>query len=374
MNVIINASNLKVGGAIQVAISTIKELHRFPENNYHVFLSPAFEGLIEKTVFEEPNIKIYWVRFPSRFTLSGKVAELDALEEEIGAVCVFSIFGPTYWRPKSTHLAGFALGYYIYRHLPYFKSLGLLEKFRLSLLRNYHKYLLKRHIDEFVVETSDVRRKLGIFLNIDYDKIHVATNTYSSYFSNYEKSPNLGSSNAIGKQFRLLTIAYPYPHKNLAVLKEVSDILNSEGILYIFNVTVSDCFYKKVFQGYEDSIVNLGHVDNKNCPKLYEQVDAMILPTLVECFSASYPEAMVMNRPILTSDYSFAKSICGEAAIYFDPFNPSDIAEKIRLLASDRNLYKGLVSAGSKRLGSFLSPTQRCEKYINLLSMMRDKK
>ncbi|ELV8657096.1 glycosyltransferase, partial [Vibrio vulnificus] len=171
-----------------------------------------------------------------------------------------------------------------------------------------------------------------------------------------------------------LTIAYPYPHKNLAVLKEVSDILNSEGILYIFNVTVSDCFYKKVFQGYEDSIVNLGHVDNKNCPKLYEQVDAMILPTLVECFSASYPEAMVMNRPILTSDYSFAKSICGEAAIYFDPFNPSDIAEKIRLLASDRNLYKGLVSAGSKRLGSFLSPTQRCEKYINLLSMMRDKK
>ena len=76
----------------------------------------------------------------------------------------------------------------------------------------------------------------------------------------------------------------------------------------------------------------------ENCPKLYNQADAMFLPTLLETFSASYPEAMKMERPILTSDLDFAKDICGDAALYFNPLDSYDIANKIKTI-NDRSHY-----------------------------------
>ena len=49
-----------------------------------------------------------------------------------------------------------------------------------------------------------------------------------------------------------------------------------------------------------DWLLAVGGVDIRECPSLYEQCDFMFLPTLLECFSASYAEAMKMRRPILT--------------------------------------------------------------------------
>ncbi|MFA0566650.1 hypothetical protein AB4559_23540, partial [Vibrio sp. 10N.222.51.C8] len=231
MNIIINASNLRVGGALQVALSTIEELHRFPQHIFHVFLSPAFEGLIDYDMSEKSNINFYSVEFPSRFTILGNVKQLDNLEMKIGADCVFSIFGPTYWKPKSPHLAGFAQGYYLYRNLPFFDTIGLFEKVKLFLLSSYHGFLLKKHVDEFVVETYDVKSRLMSFLNINESSIHVATNTYSTYFKDFNKGLFVrGEPAGDTKIFRLLTIAYPYPHKNLEILKKVSDILNKDTI------------------------------------------------------------------------------------------------------------------------------------------------
>ena len=366
MKIILNASNLKVGGAIQVALATLQELRNHPDDEFYVFLSPAFSELIDKEVIVGQNVRIFWVDFPKRVTLFGKVRQLDILEREIGADCVFSIFGPTYWRPRAPHLAGFAQGYYLYSDLPFFNSMRWTSKFRLFILKQYHKVILRKHIDEFVVETQDVRTRFAEFLGLSKDKIHVASNTFSSYFRDF-KSESRGKHR---KTFRLLTVAYPYPHKNLLVLKSVSDILSSSGVSFRFYITVPESYYRKHFSGYEDSIKNLGPIPNSECPVAYDDCDAMILPSLVECFSASYPEAMKMQRPILTSQYSFAKTVCGDAAIYFDPLSASDIATKIIMLCSDKDLYDSLVQAGNERVGLFLTPEERCAKYISLLYEM----
>lgn len=366
MKIIINASNLRVGGAIQVTLSVINELYAFPEYDFYVFLSPAFNGLLEEKAFKQANIKFYWVDFPSRITFSGRVKQLDILEEKIGPNCVFSIFGPTYWSPKAPHMAGFAQGYYLYGELPYFKRLGALARLKLFLLSNYHRLLLQKHVQHYVVETEDVKFRLSKFLKVSLHHIHVATNTYSNHFCNFDDIQTPTQE----KPFKLLTIAYPYPHKNLNILKKVSDILNEREISYQFQITVPDDYYKMFFNGYEETIINLGPVKNIDCPHLYANSDAMILPSLVECFSASYPESMKMKRPILTSDYSFAKSVCGNAAIYFNALDPIDISEKIIKLANDDKLYKSLVLAGTERLSFFMSPKERCDKYIDTLSKM----
>ncbi|KFA99285.1 glycosyltransferase, partial [Vibrio sp. ER1A] len=289
--------------------------------------------------------------------------ELDKIESTVKPDCVFSIFGPTYWNPRTKHIVGFAQGYYLYGELPYFNSLGFYKKLKLLLLKNYHTFLLRHHSNEFVVETSDVQTRLSKLLDIDKEKIHVVTNTSSSYFKNFKSTTSISSEI---NPFRLLTIASPYPHKNLLILKDVVDILKNEARSYEFTITVPDEFFFKEFSGYEKFIKNVGVISNSECPKLYDKCDAMILPTLVECFSASYPEAMIMKKPILTSNYSFSQSICGDAAIYFDPLNANDIAEKILSLSSDRELYGDKVKLGIERLNHFDTPYSRCKKYIDL--------
>ena len=93
----------------------------------------------------------------------------------------------------------------------------------------------------------------------------------------------------------------------------------------------------------------------------------MFLPTLLECFSASYPEAMYMKCPILTSNLSFAHSLCGDSAIYFDPLNPKDIAEKILYLAREKEVQNSLIAKGTAQLSFFDSFDTRADKYLQII-------
>jgi len=67
------------------------------------------------------------------------------------------------------------------------------------------------------------------------------------------------------------------------------------------------------------------------------------LPTLVESFTASYPEAMIMKKPILTSDYQFSRTVCLDSALYFNPYNPIDIVSKITHIVTSKDLQEELV-------------------------------
>ena len=131
-----------------------------------------------------------------------------------------------------------------------------------------------------------------------------------------------------------------------------------------FHLTINEKDYKRVFDGQEQSVKNHGHVLTKDCPDLYNDCDAMFLPSHLECFSAFYPEAMKMKRPILTSDLSFATIVCGDVALYFDNLNAKDISEKIKSLFHSKTLYDALKARGVERLLSFSDSRQQALKYL----------
>ncbi len=79
---------------------------------------------------------------------------------------------------------------------------------------------------------------------------------------------------------------------------------------------------------------------------------------------------MKMKKPILTSDLSFAHDICGDAAEYFNPLNPEDIANKIINLANDKNRQNELIKKGERRLLDFETPKSRAEKYLAICNQI----
>lgn len=373
MNLIINTSTLSSTGVTQVAVSFINECKKFPENYYHVFMSTTIQKEINIEYFPD-NFKFYLIKNHPLYGIKGFKTrkQLTIFEKEIKPDFVFTIFGPSCWTPKADHIMGFANSYYVYPDSPFFNIINLKEKIKISILKIAHRYFLKRNGNYYICETDDMSNRLQFFLNIDRSNIFTVSNTYNHFYEN----PIIGEPILPIKknnEFRLLVLSSNAIHKNLNIINKlihyIEETITTNSIKFI--MTLSDKDFNKYFSNdAKKYIINLGRVSIEKCPQIYSECDALFAPTLIESFSANYPEAMKMRKPILTSDLSFSHSICDEAALYFNPTDPLDIILKIKEIATNKSLYQELIKKGEKRLESFETATSRAEKYLKIIKSL----
>lgn len=360
MKLIINTVNLKVGGAFQRSISFLKELKHIGEDEYHVFINNDISKQIDVKSYSSNFHFYYFKHSPASLMYRKSITRrFNLLEDKIKPDVIFSFVGPCYWRPKSPHLVGFGLPHIVYDDYEYVKTYSL--KTKLEMI--YKKYWTKKEADYYVVQTEDVRERLSSRINVDKSKIFVVSNGIGVQYKGV-KVKKITNRNLK----KLLMISTYRPSKNFEIISDIIKYLHEDSFNYEFHITINREDYKRIFTGKEKWVKNHGHVLTNNCPELYNDCDAMFLPSHLECFSASYPEAMKMERPILTSDYSFATTVCGDAALYFDNSNPKDIASKILKLFHDDELYQDLVSRGKKRLSVFDDSKSQSLKYLDLCS------
>lgn len=368
MKLLINTASTFKGGGVQVANSFINECKKYPEHKYHVVLGQTLGKMIDKASFPE-NFTFYNIDFrPATRVFSTKSAEtfFKKIEGRVNPDAVFTTSGPAYWRPKAPHLAGYNLPHYIYPDSPFFDSLPFRKKLKWKLKGLTIKYFFTRDADAYVVQTDDVRARLKKW--IGSDKVYTVSNTCSAYYYNPEKFPDRLPQRQ-GGEFRFLILSAWYTHKNLGILPAVIDALPDDIKARVkFVVTLPDEVYRENFsEQYRNNVVNAGPVPVEQGPSLYAECDALFLPTLLECFSASYAEAMAMEKPIITSDMGFAHTICADAALYFNPVNANDIASAVVKLVTSPQLQQELIEKGKARLTTFGTAGSRAKNYLKLL-------
>lgn len=372
MRLIINSTTLSGTGVSQVAISFINECLDFPENEYYIFLSKTVSKEININLFPK-NFHFYNFDFHPLYGINGFKTRkrLRELEKEITPDLVFTVFGPACWTPKSPHVSGFANSYYVFPESPFFKVISIKDKLRIFLLKLGHRFFLKKNGEYFICETDAMARGLCKYLNISSESVFTVSNTYSKIYRDFENSKF--SENLLPEkksfEFRFLILASYDVHKNLGILNEVIPLLEGElkGVQVKFVLTIDENIYKNKFSpNAKNSIINLGRVPIELCPKLYSECDAVFLPTLIESFSANYPEAMIMKKPIMTSDLLFARSICGNSAFYFDPMNSQDIVLKIKEFVENKQLRTDLIEFGLKRVDFFGNAKDRAKNYLKI--------
>lgn len=366
MHILINASTLKAGGGLQVADSFLSQIGNFPEHVFLVLLSPQL-AYLQRTLSDYPNVstRVYDTKATLLAIVSGKSVFLDNLVKEYTIEVAFTIFGPPLWRPRIPHVVGFARPQLMYPDSPFFKQMSWSKRLKSFVWERIKLHNFKICSDEFIVETRDIEKRLSQFL--PKVRIHTVTNNANQIFlfpRQWDKSIALAPFCG----FTLLTISANHSHKNLSIIPKVIERLIDidPGFSFRFVITVTE-EELPISAEYKPYIVFLGKTSVHQCPYLYEQADAMFLPTLLECFSASYPEAMYMKCPIITSDLPFAHSLCGEGAFYFDPLDSKDIAEKILDLAQDRSIRESLVAKGMEQLKFFDTFDVRAKKYIKVI-------
>lgn len=371
MRILINASNLKKGGGLQVCDSICRELYKY-NHEFYVVLSSSMNDTCE-AIKGYSNITVWIYDLPNRLKtiLLGRDSFLDGLVEERNIDAVLTIFGPSVWCPRCSHLCGFARAQLIIPESPYYTRMNKKTLYKNRLAYIIKEWAFKRCSKVFYTEnpysTDRLEKKWA------GKKVYTVTNYYNQVFDQPEKWKDKVLSLFDGKTF--LTISAAYPHKNLSIAVDVAKVLKGRHpeFKFRFVFTIERNQYDANIDGVEDCFEFIGSVDIAECPSLYQQCDIVFQPTLLECFTATYPEAMRMNKPIVTTDMEFAKGLCGEAAEYYSAVNPLACAEAIYKVATDKGYVSKLVESGQRQLKAFDNYCERAEKLVKILEEIADK-
>lgn len=173
----------------------------------------------------------------------------------------------------------------------------------------------------------------------------------------------------------LLYIGNAYPHKNLERLLRAFKILISNipalpagrqhptSNIQLVLVGKGDFFYqhlKKVARelGLSEQIIFTGPIRNDDLKEVYKKAIAYIAPALMEGFGLPGLEAMANGCPVVSSKAGPLPEIYGEAALYFDPENTEEMAEKIKTVIENDGLRKELREKGFNQVKKY--SWQRC--------------
>lgn len=362
MKLIINTSNIVIGGGLQVSLSFLEGLKNHSMNEYHVFLSPKISEQVDRSSYGDNFIFYNFTMSPASLIKGFKSRKkLKLLESQIDPDMVFTVFGPAYWTPKSLHISGFADGWCYTPESIAFNTLSFKKKRRLKILIALKNKFIKK-ANYIIVETETARRNIYRNLKYPLDNIFVVGNTFHQSFLEGE----IKDGNKSKEVFKLLVLSAFYPHKNLRIINDVVEILQKKSkIKFEFCLTIPNDAFEIAFTK-SDYIKNIGPQNIVDCRTLYEETNALFLATLLETFTANYPEAMIMQVPILTSDLDFARELCGDAALYFDPLSAEDIADRIIELQTNSKLQEKLVYNGNIRLKQFETANSRATKYLSI--------
>jgi glycosyltransferase involved in cell wall biosynthesis len=109
----------------------------------------------------------------------------------------------------------------------------------------------------------------------------------------------------------------------------------------------------KVFSGIDieknERVRYLGRTSDEELKALYQGAFCFAFPSLYEGFGLPPVEAMSCGCPVVAADTSSIPEVCGDAALYCDPDDVDDIADKINSLVKNQSLRRRLIAKGKER-------------------------
>jgi glycosyltransferase involved in cell wall biosynthesis len=312
------------------------------------------------------NVKV--IEINQAATIFGRFSWLNLRREKllkqyrIDLVLSFANLGS--WFDRIPQLIFFHQPNIFYHHKLKFASIPLL--LQLQLQKKYSLATIK-YTTRIFVQTGFIKNEfIKIRANLD-EKIRVIPSGYNSEFNPGNIRPEVKSVIDAAGFPRITYISHPSYHKNHLNLVRAIGILRNEfpSIRLMMTIKRHDPpskVYEEVVnpliryieeERMEDSVVFAGILNSDEVQYLLKNSTIMAFPSYTESFGLGIVEAMAAGCPVVIADREYAHDVAGKAAIYFDPDNPEDIAQKIRELLQDEARRKELAKEGLRNSGRF---------------------
>ncbi|MDE2059879.1 MAG: glycosyltransferase family 4 protein [candidate division NC10 bacterium] len=366
LSVAINAVSAKSGGAATYIENLGKELAKSDYGNQYLFCIPpkrvaSLEGLGDRirVVASDVGYRSSWRR-----QLWDQVTLRQILRKEhVDVLLSSSDFGM--WFPPCKQIL-------MVRNPLFFSPLFLRtvlpnksRQFRLEFwIRRWLISLSVRASDIVIAASRSMMADLKQLIPVPDSKAVV--NSFGVPLERFSWN-QLGASEKVQRDSerpcQLLYVSEYSDYKNLTTLLKAVSIMRTQGMADFRLMTTADPSQfpevEIVTREQDRALVShphiapfvkfTGSIPYEDVPNLYMQSDLFVFPSLAESFGHPLVEAMASGLPIIASDIPICREICGDAAVYFSPLDPNDLAEKIMSLRNDSGLRQRLGRLGRKR-------------------------
>ncbi|HGJ65372.1 TPA: glycosyltransferase family 1 protein, partial [bacterium] len=115
------------------------------------------------------------------------------------------------------------------------------------------------------------------------------------------------------------------------------------------------------------NIKYLGRVDDDKLIELYSNAVCFVYPSLYEGFGIPPLEAQACGCPIVISDIPVFKEVYANSALFFNPYDPEDMAKKIENIIDSSNMRKELIQKGFKNVKKYTWENS-ARQFFNILN------
>jgi len=318
------------------------------ENEIYVILNK--KDIKEIFPFQKNNVKLIYVWGGVNLLSNIFVIPFVLLRYKLD-VCIFQYFAPLFGKYKKI----------VFIHDIIFKTnpeyFTLKERIYFSPMKFLAKY------SDGIVTVSESEKERIIKQKFLGKKTRIQV-VYNGVDKKFKPKEYLNK-----KDLEQLMVKYNLPERFLLYvgrLNERKNILNLLKAINILNdkkikLVLCGNYNWKMFNlpqminelGLGERIILLGYVNDEELPLLYSLASVFCFVSYEEGFGLPPLEAMASGIPVVISNINSLIEVCGEAGYYCNPNDPKDIAEKIDMVLTNKELRELKIRNGLERSKNF---------------------
>lgn len=375
MNILINFAQIKSGGGQNVAMNFLHGLEGIDLSGRKLFFvaakhSAPFEYLATKGKFKfcvSPRNPIFRVIF--------ELIYLPIWIRKNKIQIVYTYFGSSFICNRIKQICGSADSNIYYPEINFwvhYKGLSLVKK---RLIDAYRIWGVKRADAVIFENASLLDRGVNLFKirNVKFIRPSIALIENGGAFEMPKSVPK--------ESFKILFLCGWQLNKNIMLIPSIARALkdNFKNFHVLLTAPNDNC---KIHRAFEDELVKhdvssfvsvVGQVPKDKLRDLYYQVDVVLLLSKLESFSNNIIESWCYGKPIIVAREEWAKSICGDAAVYVERDSVPEIAEAILEIFNNENLRNLVIAKGHQAVKDYPTIHERIKQELEYVEYIQNK-
>ena len=371
-----NATTNNAGGGLKNSALFIKHALSDSRFCWKFAVSEEVYQLVLKLGVSEFDCHLFRTSPARSFSARDRLKTLSIV---LKADLVYTMAGPSYVRFDCLHVQGISDPYATHAQVADFlygrSVIGAVAKF----LSSWYKKKYWCLADALIFQTEFSKQQFILKNRIDQQPCFVVPNAIDEDLLGDEKKTSQGDW-ARRTEHIVLCPGEDYPHKALGTIPYVAQASrrsNEAQDAFKFRLTLDpgSASWRRITAtakrlGVDDLITTTGRYSYANVRDIFDNVGIVYVPSILEVFSASYIEAFAVGRPLLCADRNFARDVCGNAAAYVDPLQPSEVVRAMQQLVNDTQKVSEICHEGIQRLKFFGGQEIRYERITACLESL----
>lgn len=376
MNILFNLIPIRSGGGMQVAANFLEIII---DNNGlgNTWLILVSEGSEIERLLQKKNFKRFYA-VPSNFIKRSwfEFFEVPKIIAKHNIDIVYS-YGPGLPKQRIPSVTRSAYSNLYFPEINFWGNWNFVNRWKFRLK---DKFRLSRTLnaDGLVFENKKMQeRAISLFGYSKHNTLFIYPSV--SAFNQKEISTDSLPQKYLtlrNNTYNLLMLTSWHRNKNIDIvpdiLKAYLDKYNDNSIRFIITVDPKHPYSiqlmaRAMAMGVAENIILFGRVPVTEVRNIYKATDAVLLLSLLECFSSNIIESWTYKRPLIISDEEWSNAICEDATLYVPRDDSSAIADAIANLKNDPSLADQFIAKGIEQLKKYNTPIAKVKKQLDFL-------